>query len=229
MRKCVLCNSELDEKNNQYYCEKCISKMKYVKKMNMIDKAEKEICKKLYGRKVSKEDICKTVNVIRERVANNIDNFSSVPEVITAIQMSMIGLKYETQKNIGGIKVDFFIPEIKIILEIDGLIYHANNDEKFLRDRRIMHYVGEKWEIVHIDTDKIPKYTWNLRDALPFIITQRNEQWRFRDTELDSDFLMDFEKLERYLDRENKKYANPRLFKTNRKIGQNDSEQAFRN
>ena len=129
--------------------------------------------------------------------------------------MQRINLEYETQKIISGTKVDFYIPETKIILEVDGSIYHSNKDKTFLRDRRIMSEFGEKWEIVHINSDMIPKYTWDLRNALPFVVLQRNDKWRFRDSEFDSDFLMDFDNLEKYLRRQ-KRNENARLPKANR-------------
>ena len=143
----------------------------------MVDKAQRELEKRT-GKMKSfkpKRDMSKYVKPVKERVMNGIDNFSSMPEVVVAIQMERIGLKYETQKDIAGKKADFVIPEIKIILEIDGELYHTDEDKSFLRDRQIMAVVGEEWEIVHIHTEEVPMYTWNLREALPFVVTQRND------------------------------------------------------
>lgn len=216
MNKCVMCGADIDEKSGKYYCETCEEKMRYVKKLSMVDKAEKLILKKSRDKKeIPDEEVLKYSKVVRERISNGIDKFSSVPEVIAAIQMQRINLEYETQKMIAGTKVDFYIPEIKIIFEVDGSIYHSDKDKTFLRDRQIMKEVGEKWEIVHINSDKIPKYTWNLRDTLPFVVLQRNDKWRFRDSEFDSDFLMDFDSLEKYLRRQ-KRNENTGLLKANR-------------
>ena len=88
--------------------------------------------------------------------------------------MQRIELEYETQKEIAGKKVDFYLPEIKIALEIDGELYHTDDNTAFLRDRAIMRELGESWEIVHIDAKMVPKYTWNLRDALPYIVSESN-------------------------------------------------------
>lgn len=205
---CIMCGTEFEsDKADIYACEDCQKKMKLIKKMEMIDKARKEM-EKRKGRNRSlkpKLDMSKYSDLVKDRVIKEIDNFSSMPEAIVAIQMEHIGLKYEAQKEIAGKKVDFYIPEIKIILEIDGEIYHTDEDKAFLRDRQIMREVGEKWEIVHIKTDEIPKYTWNLREALPFVATQRNENWRFRDSRMDSEFLHDFKDLEFYMKRSGEK------------------------
>lgn len=202
MSKCVLCGNEFEIKENKYYCAECGEKLKIIKRLEMVDKAEKTIEKKKTLSRISKtEELKKHVDTIRERVSSGENKFSSVPEVIVAVQMERIGLKYETQKNIGGATVDFYIPEIKIVLEIDGDIYHTDENKKFIRDRKIMSSLGEKWEIIHIESSRVPKYTWNLREALPFVVIQRNDDSMFRDSRMDSYYLEDFMKLENYLKR----------------------------
>lgn len=217
MKKCVMCGIEFEEKESQYYCEKCLDKMKIVKKLEMVDKAEKLIAKKKRNmRRIAETvDVSEFSEIVRKRIMDKVDNFSSVPEVAVAIQMQRIGLSYETQKVIAGKNVDFYLPEIKIILEIDGGLYHTDENKTFLRDRQIMHEVGEEWEIVHIDADLVPKYTWNLKEALPYVVSQRNEQHRFRDSLMDSDFLQDFKNLEFYL-KGSKKYDNKGTLTTNK-------------
>lgn len=215
---CLICGEEFESgKTNVYTCDKCESKIRMTKKIEMVDKAQKLLEKrtgKMKGFK-PKRDMSKYVKPVKERVVNGIDNFSSMPEAVVAIQMERIGLKYETQKDIAGKKADFVIPEIKIILEIDGELYHTDEDKSFLRDRQIMAVVGEEWEIVHIKAQQIPKYTWNLREALPHVIIQRNYQIGFRNSTCDWYLLEEFRDLEFYLKR-SKENENPRLPKTNR-------------
>lgn len=204
MRKhtCLICGAEFESgKTNAYSCDKCESKIRLIKKMEMIDKAQKELEKRT-GKMKSfkpKRDMSRYVKLVKERVMNGIDNFSSMPEAVVAIQMERTGLKYETQKDIAGKKADFVIPEIKIILEIDGELYHTDEDKSFLRDRQIMAVVGEEWEIVHIHTKEVPMYTWNLRESLPFVVAQRNDKFAFRNSMYDSQFLEQFRDLELHL------------------------------
>lgn len=205
---CLICGTEFESgKTNAYSCDKCENKIRMIKKMEMIDKAQIELEKRTGKMKSFKQkrEMSRYVEPVKERVMNGIDNFSSMPEAVVAIQMERIGLKYETQKEIAGRKVDFIIPEIKIILEIDGELYHTDEDKMFLRDRQIMSAVGEKWEIVHIQTQQIPKYTWNLREALPHVVIQRNYQVGFRNSNYDGHFLEEFRDLEFYLKRSDKK------------------------
>lgn len=216
MKKCVICNNAFMQNKNKYYCDECDKKIKIVKSLEMVDKAEKLINKKPRNlrRIIDTVDVSENVELIKERIINGVDKFSSVPEVAVAIQMQKIGLYYETQKEIDGKKVDFYLPTIKIILEIDGEIYHSEENKKFIRDRQIMSALGEKWEIVHISSSDVPRYTWNLKEALPFVVLERNEKFRFRDSRMDSDFLHDFKYLEFYL-KERGKNDNKNIFRSN--------------
>lgn len=202
---CLVCGEEFESgKTNAYSCDIGESKIRLIKKMEMVDKAQRELEKRT-GRTKSfkpKRDMSRYAKPVKERVMNGIDNFSSMPEAVAAIQMERIGLKYETQKDIAGKKADFVMPEIKIILEIDGELYHTDEDKSFLRDRQIMAAVGEEWEIVHINAESVPRYTWNLKEALPYIVEERKEQKVFRDSRCDEYFLEQFRNMELYLKKE---------------------------
>lgn len=202
---CLICGEEFESgKTNAYSCDIGESKIRLIKKMEMVDKAQRELEKRT-GRMKSfkpKRDMSRYAKPVKERVMNGIDNFSSMPEAVAAIQMERIGLKYETQKDIAGKKADFVMPEIKIILEIDGELYHTDEDKSFLRDRQIMAAVGEEWEIVHINAESVPRYTWNLKEALPYIVEERKEQKVFRDSRCDEYFLEQFRNMELYLKKE---------------------------
>lgn len=202
---CVMCGKEYEISNSKdsYLCLECTEKINLIKKLEMVDKA-KIMLEKKRGKCRSlkpKIDVSNFADKVKKRVSDGTDAFSSVPETAVAIQMQKIGLEYETQKEIAGKRVDFYIPEIKVILEIDGEIYHTDDGKTFLRDRKIMSEIGESWEIVHIDAKDVPKYTWNLRESLRYIGFERNDRWRFRDSLLDSDLLKESVNLNRYLKR----------------------------
>ena len=199
---CLICGEEFESgKTNAYACAKCERKIKLIKKMEMVDKAQKEL-EKRKGRMRStkpKLDMSAYANSVKQRVVDGIDSFSSMPEAVVAIQMERIKLKYTTQVDIAGKKVDFVIPEIRIILEIDGELYHTDENKAFLRDRQIMSAVGEEWEIVHINAQEAPMYTWNLRESLLFVVSERNTKFFFRNSAHDSDYLEQFRDLELHL------------------------------
>lgn len=219
---CVMCGKDYESNaRGSYKCPKCESKLALVKKLEIVDKAEYKLTR-TSGRQRMKNgiDLSKEICTVKKRVANGIDRFSSLQEAMVAIQLEKQNVKYESQKEINGKKVDFFLPELKIILEIDGELYHTDEDKEFLRDRQIMRGIGEEYEIVHIEADSVPRYTWNLKEALVYIVQERNEQWRFRDSLFDTYFLVEFRNMELYL-RRRSEYDNKGVFISNQQIRQN--------
>lgn len=214
---CVMCGKDYENNTRtSYKCPQCEQKLVFVKKLEMIDKAENKLTMVSgKNRKKRNIDLSNEVQEIRKRIARKIDKFSSMQEAMVAIQLEHQKVKYESQKEISGKKVDFYLPELKIILEIDGELYHKDTDKEFLRDRQIMHEVGEEYEIVHINAESVPRYTWNLKEALPYIVEERKEQEVFRDSRCDEYLLEQFRNMELYLRRHNKN-ENTRLPKTNR-------------
>lgn len=200
---CVMCGKDYENNSRtSYKCPVCENKIVAVKKLEMIDKAEYKLCK-VGGRQRFKKniDLSKEVQNVRKRILEKTDSFSSLQEVMVAIQLEKQGIEYETQKEINGKKVDFFMPDLKIILEIDGELYHKDKEKEFMRDRAIMSKIGEEYEIVHIDSECVPRQTWNLKEALPFIVESRNENKMFRDSTLDTFWLEKFRLMELYLKR----------------------------
>lgn len=198
---CVMCGKDYENNSKiSYKCTSCENKLITVKKLEMIDKAEYKLCT-VGGRQRFKKniDLSKEVQNVRKRILEKTDSFSSLQEVMVAIQLENQGIKYETQKEINGKKVDFFIPDLKIILEIDGELYHTDKEKEFVRDREIMSKAGEEYEIVHIDAESVPRETWNLKEALPFIVESRDKNNMFRDSRLDTYWLEKFRLMQAYL------------------------------
>lgn len=214
---CVMCGKDYESNTRgSYKCPQCESKLALVKKLEMVDKAEYKLTRVSGKQRMKKGiDLSKEIFSVRKRVLNGIDRFSSLQETMVAIQLEKQNLKYESQKEINGKKVDFFLPELKIILEIDGELYHTDEDKEFLRDRQIMSGIGEEYEIIHIEADSVPRYTWNLKEALVYIVQERNEQRRFRDSRCDTYFLEQFRNLEFYL-KGSKRYDNKGTLTTNK-------------
>lgn len=184
----------------------------------MLDKAERKLIKTPKNCQMqSRIDISREAQIVRKRIASNIDKFFSLQEVMVAIQLEHQKITYETQKEIKGRKVDFFLPDKKIILEIDGGLYHTDENKEFLRDRKIMQGVGGDYEIVHIEAESVPRYTWNLKEALEFIIDQRKEYGVFRDSRWDEYLLEQFRNMELFIGRR-ERHDNKGIFITNKQI-----------
>lgn len=195
---CVYCG-EVFENNtrNSYECPECEKKTKLLNLLHRADKATSKLKRfRKYMNQEDKDRLEKTIDYVKSRMIKGIDRFSSVPEVIVAIQLKMQGIEYVSQKKIGNKKIDLFLPEMKVCLEIDGELYHTDDEKTKGRDEEIYSILGSEYEIIHIDASNVPIYTWNLKESIPYIVTQRRDNKRMRNAITDDFSLVEFRGLE---------------------------------
>lgn len=97
------------------------------------------------------------------------DKYGSVPEAMTAIELLRLGYPFIPQQRVKRYRVDFYIPKIKTVIEIDGSVYHHEEDHE--RDLFIQCAFGFETKILHIPAEMILS---NVR-LLSRIIDKRNE------------------------------------------------------
>lgn len=85
------------------------------------------------------------------------ERYGSVPEVIVAIELLRQGNKITPQQRVGKYTVDFAIPDKKMVIEVDGRIYHADLQKEGYRDFVIKNSLGVGWKIVHIPSEYVTK------------------------------------------------------------------------
>ena len=83
--------------------------------------------------------------------------FDSVPEVIACIELLYIGVRVIPHKSLGRLTVDFCLPDEKIVVEIDGSLYHKNAEKEYRRDLAILNMLGDGWVIKHIPAESVDK------------------------------------------------------------------------
>ena len=92
-----------------------------------------------------------------ERAEQAIEKFESVPEVVACIELLHNGVRVIPHQAVGTYTVDFCLPDEKVVVEIDGSIYHANPDREYRRDYAITNMLGSDWIIRHIPSDLVMK------------------------------------------------------------------------
>lgn len=92
-----------------------------------------------------------------ERARAAIDKFDSVPEVVACIELLHIGARVIVHQEVGDFTVDFCLPDERIVIEVDGSIYHTDDVKEQMRDYAIAHMLGDGWDIRHIPSDAIMK------------------------------------------------------------------------
>lgn len=162
---CAKCGRIVDRRvyngDKAYYCDVC--------KNNLVKK-EKALEHELLDMVLSKgeqrflrakEKLLKQVknpdayaNAIR--IANTrADYYGSIPEAMVAIELVKLGYSIIPQQKVGRYTVDFAIPKEKIVVEVDGGLYHRDLDPD--RDNYIKLCLGLDWEIIHVPAEWISK------------------------------------------------------------------------
>lgn len=82
--------------------------------------------------------------------------YGSVPEAMAAIELVRLGYSIIPQQKVGRYHVDFYLPKDRIVVEIDGALYHK---EPFggNREATIQLSLGLDVKIVHVPAETISK------------------------------------------------------------------------
>lgn len=205
-RECLFCGTILDEeRDKKYICEECENKMNLLKQITKIDTAQEKIEKsatKFLRRNCSYEN--ERDSVIRKVLTQKF-HFMSTEEACFAMQLEKEHIRYYPNYKIGKHRVDFFLPDMKRIIEIDGEIYHTNDDKDFLEERAVMRIIGEEYEIIRIPASYVPNYIIkNLKELIEFVVEKRNFDGRFRDTRWDKQYLGDYLNMLHFIRRHSK-------------------------
>lgn len=92
-----------------------------------------------------------------EKARGAIEKFDSVPEVVACIELLHIGTSVIVHQPVGDYTVDFCLPDEKVVVEIDGSIYHTDTAKQDMRDYAITYMLDGDWAIRHIPSDAVMK------------------------------------------------------------------------
>lgn len=108
--------------------------------------------------------------------------FDSTEEIMVAIELIKNGLKAKHQVKFGErYKADFVLPDLKVVLEVDGVCYHTERTraKEDLRDSLILASLGPEWEVIRITDELINK---NVTKLVPAIKAIRKERAKVRES-----------------------------------------------
>lgn len=83
--------------------------------------------------------------------------YGSMPEAMLAIELVRNGYRIIPQQKVDRYHVDFALPNEKLVLEVDGSIYHADAQKELEREACINYKLGFDWRFVHIPAEAISK------------------------------------------------------------------------
>ena len=115
--------------------------------------------------------------VILEDALNRPEKYNSSHEMAVAIYLESEGYYFEINYKILNYRVDFYIPDLKVCLEIDGALHNHRRKYDNRRDIAIRNELGQDWEIVRIPTKFIEQNPYKIADAIKAL---RNEKIKYR-------------------------------------------------
>lgn len=189
---CHICDAEVMSykyvSGHKYTCKQCKLEMKstdvetrqrinYKVKERKLENALKRFEKcRYYNTNKYEEAINKTHEILHT------DGwFDSTEEIMVAIELVQKKIKFHHQVRFGRYRVDFVLPDLKIVLEVDGTIFHTDKtkDKEKIRDNMIILALGPEWEVIRITDEHINKNVTRLTQAIKKIMQQRNIQRKY--------------------------------------------------
>ena len=85
------------------------------------------------------------------------------------------------QYKVGRYQVDFLLPELFVVLEIDGERHVHKKAYDTKRDIQLQQMLGDGWDIIRIKTDYLDKDAKKLPDAIRKVVEHRQTgkvNWR---------------------------------------------------
>ena len=170
------------------YCKTCLEEVErkekeerelYIrlKKREMFRKA----CSVLESQNTDMYDYKEAIEVVEEYIEKNPDKIDSSYEALTAIVLVKNRIYSKMQYKVGRYQVDFLLPELLIVLEIDGDRHKHRKYYDSVRDEEIKKQLGPHWEIIRIDTDNLDINAKKIPEAIKKVLEYRETKhinWR---------------------------------------------------
>jgi len=174
--KCWICGKGVEfetEPQERVYCPDCFAKAQKDRHdlLKEYSSIRKRVMYETALRKMEKagmymHEYADIGPIIFDKYRNEDIELLSSDEMIAAMVLESYQIEYEVNKQVGPYKVDFYIPSLYVILEIDGDRHAMNLVQDSKRDMRLREILGARWEVVRIDTKIFEMNPEKLPDAI---------------------------------------------------------------
>ncbi|HFQ6077827.1 TPA: endonuclease domain-containing protein [Listeria monocytogenes] len=169
---CVECQhkyrQKIEEKKKEYIAHKIEATLE--RAIHLIEKQEQ--CS------MKMEEYLDPYNTVAQFYRNDSSKFDSAHEVMACIELLRSQIKVKTQQRIGRKRVDFILPDMKVVLEIDGGHHRFRIGKDSERDVFILNTLNKSehgWEIIRIPTRFIEQNIRRLVPAIKALYKERQE------------------------------------------------------
>lgn len=95
-----------------------------------------------------------------------------------AIELLKNHYKIIPQQKIGNKIADFVIPKEKLIIEVDGKIFHNNSEKEVKKDLYYNEQLGFEWIVIHVPADEIRKDVTYLKEFIDESVKRARSPYR---------------------------------------------------
>lgn len=152
-------------KSSATYCEDCkkaLQAQKAKEKIGDRDKYEVRFDKAIEELRKQIDDPEAYIKPI-EIASTKKYRYGSIPEVMVAVELLRLKYKIIPQQRIGKYHVDFLIKDKKLVIEVDGKLFHRDKNS---REAEIQLMLGLDWKIIHIPAELIRKNIGKLKECI---------------------------------------------------------------
>lgn len=184
---CWYCGKEIEleyEPQRRVFCTECFEKFQkeHEEKVQKYIKLKEEVMYDTALRNMEKAGLYmyeyqESARKMKELMEEKTGVFRSSDELITAIVLDEYNYDFKINYRVDKYYVDFYIPELKVCLEVDGRLHEYSVKKDSIRDIDIRNYLGLDWEILRIPTKYIEKDPSKIPDIL---IKMRKEKRKIR-------------------------------------------------
>lgn len=164
------------------YCENCYSKVREAeaKELDKYVKLKKQMMLKMALNRLERQDanmyeLKPAIKVVSDKVKADPDKFDSSYEIQAAIILVHNHIYAKMQYKIDKYQVDFLLPEMGVVLEIDGDRHKYKKEYDSIRDYKIKQMLGPGWDIIRIKTEFLDVKAAKLPEAIQAIIDKRQK------------------------------------------------------
>lgn len=175
-------------KYHRCYCDECmaeVEKTEAEERAQYVKLKKREMLKKaislLENQHTDMYEYKEAIEVVEDFIEDNTDKIDSSYEALAAIILVQNRIHSQMQYKVGSYQVDFLLPDLLVVLEIDGERHKQRKSYDSKRDKKIKEILGQHWEIIRISTDYLDQNAKKLPDAIYKVIDYRETgrvNWR---------------------------------------------------
>lgn len=122
-------------------------------------------------------DLLESIAAIEEMEKMKPESFNSASEIVAAIGLYHEGFFFKINHKMLTYTIDFYMPDEKICLEIDGDMHDIGNTryKDGRRDIELRNALGSEWEVVRIPTTYSDRFPFNIGDRAIEVANKQRE------------------------------------------------------